>query len=99
MLIHRAQVRAKLTRDFMSFIFNSDSPETWDPDEVKKFEKIRGETGWLKLRKCLKEIWTHSEKQERDLQNARIGQKSAQKEAKRERARGSRNNCFLDNLQ
>ena len=94
------QERAKLRRDLICHAHNSHdtTPENWNPEEMSKFDKLKGDSPWQKYRWAAKEEWSKFEKQGRELDKAKGDATRNAKKAKGESARAGRMNSQIDSL-
>ena len=93
------QEAEKLKTDFISYGLNSDiSPENWNPDQVKKYESVKGKTTWEKFRMAVTQERKKNASLETDLRKAKTRENALQKKFKKEVANSKNSNKLIDNL-
>ena len=93
------QEAEKLKKDLICHAHNSQlTPENWNPEEMKKFETLKGDSTWEKYRWAAKQEWSKFEKQGRELDKAKGDATRNAKKAKGESARALRMNSQIDSL-
>jgi len=88
-----------LKKSFIAYGLNSSvPPKDWNPEEMIKFESVKGATTWDKFRLAVTQERKKNESLDTDLRKAKTRENALQKKWKSEKSTSKNSNKLIDNL-